>query len=133
SLNDIFGPSIGLRLETHYKKLTFGAQSKFTFSFNRHEDLVRTVELFLESQDPRVTVEGHTDFAPIHELQLYAQMQLSERLRVRVGYNLMTVFEVSRPYNNIYWNDSGVPEDPTMIVVRARERETFHASGLTIS
>lgn len=144
SLNNHFGPTIGMRAQWQHKRLLLGLESKLTFAVNRHEDRVRTSELFRyldTSTDPatnvvfpaRQTAEGHTDFAPIYSLQLYGQWQLTQRMKVRVGYDFMTLFETSRPYNNIYWNDTGLPEDPTSVVVRARDRETFYAQGLFVS
>jgi hypothetical protein len=138
SLNNVFGPSLGMRLEWTHKKLMIGAESKFTLGFNRHEDRVRTSEIFRDTINgtvvpARQTAEGHTDFAPIYQLQVYAQAQVSHRLSLRVGYDFMTMFEISRPYNNVYWNDTGVIDDPSQVIVRARDRETFIGQGLFVS
>jgi hypothetical protein len=133
SSNHVFGPSFGLRMEFEHWIFKFGADTRFTAAFNRHNNLVRTVDLFPNAPFPTQSDDDHTDFSPVHEVQVYAQMKLTHRLKLRVGYNLLTLFEMSRPQNNVVWDDSGVVDGPVRIRAGVGDLETFQAGGLFVS
>ena len=133
SSNHIFGPSVGVRAEWEYGLLKLGADSRFTAAFNRNNNYVRTDNLFLQNQLPTKSDDDHTDFSPVHELQLYAQVKLTHRCKLRVGYDLLTLFEVSRPHNQVIWDDSGVVDGPVRIRAGADHQETFNAHGIVVS
>lgn len=133
SSNHIFGPSFGLRAEWEYGIVKLGADSRVTAAFNRNNNYVRTNQLFLQNQLPTKSDDDHTDFSPVHELQVYAQVKLTHRCKLRVGYNLLTLFEVARPQNQIIWDDSGIVDGPVRIRAGASQLETFNASGLFVS
>jgi hypothetical protein len=133
SSNHVFGPSIGLRMEFEEWIVKLGAESRLTAAFNRHNNLVRTVDLFPDNRTPVQFDDDHTDVSPIHELSLYAQIKLTHRLKLRVGYNLLTMFEMSRPQNNVVWDDSGIVDGPTLIRVDDGDLETVNVRGLFVS
>ncbi len=133
SSNHIFGPSVGLRLELEKWIFKVGADTRVTAAFNRHNNLVRTADLFPQNRTPTQSDDDHTDFAPVHELQVYGQVKLTHRLKVRVGYNLLNMFRISRPQNNVIWDDSGIADGPVRIRMGENDLETFNASGLFVS
>ena len=133
SRNYIFGPSIAARAEWESHGLLVGAQTRFTAAFNRHEDLVRTVDLFPDNPIAQQSTDAHTEFAPVLDLSVYAQLQVTRRLKVRVGYDLMALFQVSRPGNTIVWDDSGSVGGPILIKADSTNLDTFRASGLSVS
>lgn len=143
STNHLFGPSVGLRIEWEYGILKLGADTRLTGAFNRHNNTVGTRNLFRLPADPitgltAVTAptesnDDHTDFSPIHDLKLYAQVQLTHRVKLRVGYDLLNVFNVSRPQDMIVWDDSGIANGPVNIRADATNLEHFRASGLFVS
>lgn len=133
SSNHVFGPSVGLRLAVEHGIFKLGCDTRFTASFNRNNNLVRSSQLFLQNPGPVQFDDDHTDFSPIHELQLFAQMKLTHRLKLRVGYNLLTLFQMSRPQNTVIWDDSGVVDGPIQLRVGDPQLETFQASGLFVA
>jgi hypothetical protein len=133
SSNHLFGPSVGLRLEAEHWIFKVGVDTRITAAFNRNNNLVRTVDLFPQFRTPVQSNDDHTDIAPVHELQVYGQVKLTHRLKLRVGYNLLTLFEVARPQNQVIWDDSGIVDGPTLIRVGNDKLETFQASGLFVS
>lgn len=133
SRNYIFGPSIAARAEWEARGLLLGVQTRFTASFNRHNDLVRTVDLFPDNPNAYQTSEGHTEFSPVFDMSVYAQLQVTQRLKVRVGYDLMALFQISRPNNIVVWDDSGSVGGPILIKSDASSLDTFRASGLSVS
>jgi hypothetical protein len=142
STNYLFGPSVGVRVEWEYGILKLGADTRLTAAFNRHNNTVRTRELFRLPVDPITNLQGvsapttssddHTDFSPIHDLKLYAQVQVTHRLKVRVGYDLLNIFNVSRPQDAIVWDDSGIANGPVRIRADATNLEHFRAKGLFV-
>lgn len=141
--NDLFGPSVGVRVEWEYGILKFGADTRLTAGFNRANNTVRTRELFRLPPDPitnadRVSAptnskDNHTEFCPISDVKLYAQVQVTHRLKVRVGYDLLNIFRVSRPQNSIVWDDSGIADGPVLIRADGTHLEQFKASGVFVS
>lgn len=133
SRNQLFGPSVGLRLEWEREWFKLGAETKFTAGFNRHEDLVRVNDLFQFNRTPIQSTDAHTEFSPVHESMFYAQIKLTHRLKFRIGYNILSLYNVSRPQNAVVWNDSGIIDGPILISADSTNLESFHARGITIS
>ncbi|MFV0442461.1 MAG: BBP7 family outer membrane beta-barrel protein [Planctomycetaceae bacterium] len=132
SINHLFGPSIGLRAEMEFGIVKLGADTRLTAGFNRHNNTVRTKDLFLQNPNPTNSSDDHTEFAPIHDLKLYAQVQLTHHIKLRAGYDLLNIFQVSRPQNSVVWDDSGVVDGPINIRADATNLESFRASGFFV-
>jgi hypothetical protein len=116
--NRVYAPQIGLRLEIVNHWLTVGFEPKVAFGVNTYDAMVRTDHL-RSSGDPAVkTTESGNKFAPIGDFSLYGKLHLRDNFSIFGSYQIMVASGISRPANNIYYNDNG-SANPAAIVVDA--------------
>ena len=128
--NNLFGPTIGLRAEYPHPWFTIGVESKVTLATNAYRARVRT-EQFRLAADPTVqTMDRSTFFSPIGEVQTYARIRVTENINVTVGYSLIYVTKLTRPHNNIFYNDNGAFPTPPGIVLKPSSTD-LKIEGLT--
>ncbi|MEZ6056368.1 MAG: BBP7 family outer membrane beta-barrel protein [Planctomycetaceae bacterium] len=133
SLNHIFGPSIGFRAQTQIKNLTLGVTPKFILGFNRHEDSVQTRQIFDAAEAQTFNQRNHSEIAPMFELQAFASLQMSDNFRLRAGYDLNAVSGISRPDQNINYNDSNLVGNPTIIGLKSGNLKALVFQGFSVS
>lgn len=109
--NDIFGAQFGVLAEFKHEWFTISAQPKVMFGFNRQEARVVTSNLFVGAgtsatdTDIFATEDSHNRFSPGVKLELKATVHLSKNFSIFAGYDLLYLASVTRPGDNIYWND----------------------------
>lgn len=129
--NNLFGPSIGSRIEFQHERFTLGVNPKFTLATNVNRTRVNT-STFRAMDDPSTTsVDRSVNFAPITEVQTYARIRLTESIWCSVGYSLLYMTGVTRPHDNIYYNDLG--QSPTPPAIAVKPKSTYmRVEGLTL-
>jgi hypothetical protein len=65
------------------------------------------------------------------ELGVYARIHPKEWFSIHVGYNLIWVGNITRPHDNIYYNDNGPLPTPTGVVLKTN-LEDMLIDGLMI-
>lgn len=116
--NRIYAPQLGLRLEIVNRWLTLGFEPKVAFGVNTYDAMVRT-ERLRSPGDPAVqTTESGNHFAPIGDFSVYGKLNLRDNFSLFGSYQIMVANGISRPANNIYYNDNG-SANPAAIVVDA--------------
>ncbi len=128
--NNFVTTTCGLRFEAHHEFLTLGFEPKLMLGINRHEDSVRTQEIYDPTEAPNLTGEEDTDFAAGLELQAYAKIHVNEHFTIFGGYNALFLSEVARPFDLIRYNDAGLANPPDIVFEAKRESMTTH--GLTV-
>ena len=103
--NDIFGPQIGARAELVHEWFTLGVEPKFAFSFNRYKAQLKTDQLYDIADTPSNTDIERSVWAPMFTLAAYAKVNINHRFFLYVGYDLLWNGGISRPYDNIQYND----------------------------
>ena len=92
--NNIFGPEVGLRMETRSKWLTLGFEPKFTFGINRISNHFSTSQIFQPTVDPVTLLPLESDFgqkgtrtqfSPMIDLGTYARIRLAEHINLTPG------------------------------------------------
>ncbi|MEZ6065026.1 MAG: BBP7 family outer membrane beta-barrel protein [Planctomycetaceae bacterium] len=129
----IFGPTVGASIEWSSKRLKFGIEERFTFGFDRHHNAVATFGLFPDNRDGSLFAEQGTGFTPVNQIAVYGAVNVTERLSLRVGYELLSMFGVNRAHENFVFDDSATINGPTRLRVDGDNRSTFNAHGFTIS
>lgn len=114
--NDLFGPQAGIRIEMVHDRIKLGIHPGFVFGFNRHSARVKTVRLFSPISPTIVSGERHSEVAPMISLNAYAELTVSDRFKLFAGYDLLWMNKVSRPYENIFYNDNGIGSPPGVLV-----------------
>ncbi len=128
--NRVFAPQIGVRLELVNPWITLGFEPKVAFGVNNYSAFVST-ERLRSPGDPRVfTEEEDTRFSPIGDFSVYGKIRVRENFSLQVGYQLIVAAGITRPANNIVYNDNG-SSNPAAIVVDA-DHERMVWQGLTI-
>lgn len=128
--NRVYAPQIGARFEYVTPWLTLGFEPKVAFGVNKYKASVSTFHLRSQA-DPYVgTDESGTRFSPIGDFSVYSKIHVKDNFTVNVGYQIMVAGGISRPANNIYYNDNG-PNNPAAIVVDPSFRRMVW-QGLTV-
>jgi hypothetical protein len=101
TINNIFGPQVGLRLELATQWFTVGADPRFTFGINEFAASVA-------SSDPTVgnsyDHQIETRWTPVGACDCYLKIPIQEHFRLYVAYNLIGMANVSRPQEQIDYN-----------------------------
>ncbi len=131
--NNIFGPELGLRMETRSKWVTLGFEPKFTFGINRISNHLSTHQLVTSTVDePDLAAKGTlTRFAPVIELGTYARFRLAEHVSLSIGYQFMAMPSVSFSQDNVVWNTSVVPTTLPLLGL-SQNRNNFWAHGANV-
>lgn len=128
--NRIMAPQLGLRLEFVSQLLTVGFEPKVAFGINSYDASVRT-ERLRSPGDPEVrTNEEGNHFAPIGDFTVYGKLHLRDNFSIFGSYQIMVANGISRPANNIFYNDNGAA-NPAAIVVDA-DFERMVWQGFTV-
>ena len=113
--NRIYAPQLGLRLEMVHRWMTVGFEPKVAFGVNNYDASVRTNHL-RSFGDPAVqTSQRGSHFAPIGDFSVYGKLNLRDNFSLFGSYQIMVATGISRPGNNILYNDNG-SANPAAIV-----------------
>lgn len=131
TFNNIAGPTIGVRVEYQHPRFTLGVEPKITFGADAFSARVST-ERLRSAADPHViTKDEGVMFSPVGELQLYARIHVTENFSLSVGYSIVEAFRITRPADNIFYNDNGPFPTPPGVVLDTDETD-FQLKGLTV-
>ena len=129
--NNIYGPEIGLRMETRGKWVTLGFEPKFTFGINSMKNRVRTEQIFDPLEANRLINDRLTRFSPVIELATTARIRLAENVSLSLGYQFMATTSVSFAERNINWDSSSLLAAPPQIRLD-QQRSDFWMQGINV-
>ncbi|MFM9963970.1 MAG: BBP7 family outer membrane beta-barrel protein [Planctomycetaceae bacterium] len=128
--NRIYAPQIGMRFEWVDQWFTVGIEPKVAFGINQFDANVRTVRL-RSPGDPAVsTTADGSHFAPIGDFSVYGKLHLRDNFSLFVSYQLMVAGGISRPADNIFYNDNGSAQPAGVVVSPSFQSMVWQ--GLTI-
>ncbi|WP_146502002.1 BBP7 family outer membrane beta-barrel protein [Rubinisphaera italica] len=117
AINQLYGPQIGFRMELVEDRVTFGAQPALTLAVNHIDSRVSTNNLFQGDDPTTTTVDESTapttsffnqdKLSPIFSLALYSKIRLFENVQLYASYDLLFLYAVSRPGQNVIYDDDG--------------------------
>jgi hypothetical protein len=128
--NTLFGLQVGTRTEYNNKWFTLGVEPRVSLGMNSYQATVTTRNLRSLSDGLVRTQEDDLIVAPVFDLGMYGRVHVTPYFSLHAGYNYTYLFRVTRPHDNIYYNDNG-PGAPPGIVVNA-DTQDMHIQGLTI-
>jgi hypothetical protein len=108
TINNIYGPTVGCRVELLTQWFTVGVDPRVTFGVNQFASN-------LNSSDP--TVGDSRDhlidarFAPVGAVDAYIKIPIHERFRLYAAYNLFGTTNISRPQEQIDYNISNAGQN----------------------
>jgi hypothetical protein len=127
--NNLYGGQIGFRMEVVTKYLEFGVTPKILFLGNTMLSDVSTNHLRTNLDGFVATQNITSTFTWGGDATSYVQLNLGKCFSIRGGYNVLYINRVTRPQNNIYYNDNG-PTNPPAIVSNLIFRDLL-VSGFT--
>ena len=106
TVNNSFGPQIGLRTELTVSRLTLGAEPKVMLGLNSYKANLFTQNILSDTEPVLNIHDKETTFGPLADLKLYSRLALNQNLHVFASYNLLWAGMLTRPANNIVYNTS---------------------------
>ena len=67
---------------------------------------------------------------PVFDVSMYGKVHVTPHFSLHAGYNFTYLFRVTRPADNIYYNDNGPNAAPGVVV--DADTQDAHIQGLTI-
>lgn len=128
--NNFITGTCGVRFETQHEFLTLGFEPQLLIGINRHEDSVRTQEIYAPGEAPNLTGEEDTDFAAGMDLRVYGKIHVNERFTIFCAYNALFLSDVARPFDLIRYNDAGLTEPPD--ITFEAKTETMSTQGISV-
>jgi len=113
TFNNLYGPQIGTRFELVSKWINMGVDPKLMFLGNTMTGNVTTNHLRSNQDGIKYSDDNTTSFSFGVDVGTYAQINISQNFSVRVGYTFIWVNRVTRPENNLYYNNETIIEKLT--------------------
>src|SRR5262249_2274599 len=128
--NRVYAPQLGVRFEYVHPWVTIGLEPKVAFGVNTINADVSTHHL-RSPGDPTVsTRKSDTSFAPVGDFSVYGKLHLRDNFTINVGYQIIIAGGISRPANNIFYNDNGSAQPAAIVVAPTFDRMIWQ--GLTL-
>lgn len=130
SANQLYVPQVGLRtkFENSFMAVTF--DPKFGLGANVYKNRLE-VNNFRGNADPYMVMQDSTaQLAPVIDLNLTGRWKVSPNINITAGYNFIWASRVTRPQDNIYYNDTGATDPPGIALRSHKQDMTFQ--GLTL-
>ena len=106
TINNFYGPQIGLRTEMTISRLTIGAEPKVMLGLNSYKANLFTQNILSDTEPVLNIHDKETKFGPLADLKVYSRFALTQNLQVFASYNLLWAGMLTRPYDNIVYNTS---------------------------
>ena len=130
SANQLFIPQIGLRTKFENSFMAVAFDPKFGLGANVYKNRLETNH-FRSNADPfTVMTDSTAQLAPVIDLNLTGRLKVTPNINITAGYNFIWASRITRPQDNIYYNDTGSADPPGVVLRTHKEDMTFQ--GLTI-
>jgi hypothetical protein len=130
TFNNLYGPQIGTRMEIVSKYINLGVDPKLMFLGNTMSSSVTTNHLRSNNDGVFYSSDNTTSFSFGVDIGTHAQVNIGQNFSIRVGYNFIWMNRVTRPENNIYYNDLG-PSNPPAVVEKLTKHD-FIVHGVSV-
>lgn len=104
TINNVYGPQIGLRAELRSKWFVLGAQPKVMMGLNSYRAELSTVQVLGPNDPSQSLYEKNTTFGIVGDLEVYSRLNLGDHLSAFVAYNFLWTGLITRPADNIVYN-----------------------------
>lgn len=128
--NTLYGLQVGTRTEFNHKRFALGIEPRVSLGVNNYEAEVTTRNLRSPADGEVRTADDDLIFAPVFDVSMYGKVHVTPYFSLHAGYNFTYLFRVTRPHDNISYNDNG-PTAPPGVVLDA-DTQDMHIQGLTV-
>jgi hypothetical protein len=108
----------------------FGAEAKWLMLANSMYADVATNNLRFNGDPYVLTSDNTTSVSTGFDLTGWATLHLGPKFDLRIGYNFLWLTGITRPEDNIYYNENGVTQ-PAGVVVDMKKHD-WSMSGLQL-
>ncbi len=106
--NNLYGPSAGVELVFEQPWFSFSIVPKVTLGLNDYSMVVRSTGIVAADDPITFDEEEHVDFAMMFQVGAYFQIHATENITIFAGYDLLFASHVTRPVENIFYNEERV-------------------------
>jgi hypothetical protein len=128
--NYLGGGQLGARVEMVTHLFDFGAEAKWLMLANSMYADVATNNLRFNGDPYVLTSDNTTSVSTGFDLTGWATLHLGPKFDLRIGYNFLWLTGITRPEDNIYYNENGVTQ-PAGVVVDMKKHD-WSMSGLQL-
>jgi hypothetical protein len=128
--NYLGGGQIGARVEMVTHLFDFGAEAKWLMLANSMYADVATNNLRFNGDPYVLTSDNTTQVSTGFDLTGWAVLHLGPKFDMRIGYNFLWLTGITRPEDNIYYNENGITQ-PAGVVVDMKKHD-WSMSGLQL-
>ncbi len=114
--NNLYGLQLGTRMEYEYKRLALGLDPRVSLGVNHYETQVTTTNLRSLADGRHRTRDNELIFSPVFDVSMYGRLRVTPYFSLHAGYNFTYLFRVTRPVDNIVYNDNGPAAAPGVVV-----------------
>jgi hypothetical protein len=104
TINNLYGPQIGVRGEIRRKWFAIGATPKVMLGLNTYRAEIGTSQVLSPSDVSQNLYKKSTEFGIIGDLEVHTRIYLGEHLSIHAGYNFMWAGLLTRPADNIVYS-----------------------------
>jgi len=104
TINNIYGPQMGLRAELRRKWFAIGAQPKVMLGLNSYRAEIGTSQVLGPNDPSQFLYKKSTTFGVVGDLEVYSRLYFGDHLSGFVAYNLLWAGMLTRPADNIVYN-----------------------------
>ena len=101
TINNIYGPQVGLRFELVTQWFTIGCDPRVMVGVNQFASSVSSSDPTIGNNSDYIST---TRFSAVGELDVYAKVPIHEKVKLYCAYNLLGTGDISRPQQQIDYN-----------------------------
>jgi len=101
TINNIYGPQVGVRFELVTQWFTIGAEPRVTLGVNQFVSSLASSDPTIGNSSDRIATDR---FTPVGAFDLYAKIPIHDQVKLYFAYNLIGTGNISRPQQQIDYN-----------------------------
>jgi len=109
TINNLYGPQLGLRAELAHQWFTIGAQPKVMLGLNQYKADLKTENILGPNDRDQFITDHDERFGVVGDLQVYSRVHLTSHFSLFAAYNLLWAGQITRPEDNIVYNARTLP------------------------
>ena len=126
TVNNMYGPEVGARASLTNRFVTLSATPRIAFALNDYSGSTNI-------NGTNVGTGNGIDFTPIVQVSFTGEFHVTPNFSVFGGYDLMWMYRMTRPFDNIVYNSTpGVAGAFDTDIRQEIDLESFYARGLSV-
>jgi hypothetical protein len=129
--NNMYGPEAGFRAGVNNRWFSLSATPRVAFTLNDYTGITNVASLSGNAA-PTGGSGGAVEFTPIVQVSFTGEIHLSPSFSIFGGYDLMWIYRMTRPYDNLVFDSSpGAGGSPVPNIRQQIDLESMYTRGLS--